>query len=166
MVSEILTVSNEERTVRYNQLNNEREIDFYYPHIGYHNLPNELEIALTLDENTLIEVALSFNKPMSKEEVWNSLGSDNVDWFWIDKSNSTTFNELPASEMDFDHVLFGKDAFGFSVSNDYPSLNSNNSEKNILISGAIVSGTPSELERFLELDIIRASVIGLTMDNY
>lgn len=41
-----------QRVVRYNQLNNERIIDFYFPGLSYDYLPQELEIATGLDENT------------------------------------------------------------------------------------------------------------------
>ncbi|MEN2768846.1 anti sigma factor C-terminal domain-containing protein [Ornithinibacillus xuwenensis] len=173
---EVFYTSKLERTVRYNHLNNEREIDFYYPHIGYHQLPNELEIATGLDENTLIEVALSFVRPMKQEELGEIIGGENVEWLWIDKSNAEHFNELHYSESDFFHVMHGDDAYGLPVSEDSPYWENNDSTIEIpgvestnteyLISGAIVSGTPSELKRFKEIDIIRASVIGLTIDKY
>lgn len=156
-------VSNTERTVRYNHLNNERKVDFYYPHIGYHNLPNELEIAVGLDENKLIEVALSFEKSLSPKELSDILGTKNVDWLWADEPDSSHFNELGESEYDFDHIMFGEKAKGYLVSEEKPYTQM---DPTILISGALISGTPSELERFLDLDIIRASVIGVTLDLY
>ncbi|WP_042147612.1 anti sigma factor C-terminal domain-containing protein [Paucisalibacillus sp. EB02] len=166
---EVVYTSNQERTVRYNDLNNERKIDFYYPQIGYHVLPQELEIATTLDENTLVEVALSFKNSITVEEVGKAIGAKNVDWLWLDKSNADYFNELHDSEADYFHVLYGEDAYGFSVSEDNPYWEQEyfkNSKNEYPISGAIISGTPSELERFLEIDLIRASVIGLTIDKY
>lgn len=39
-----------QRVVRYNQFNNERIIDFYYPDVDYTFLPQELDIATSLDE--------------------------------------------------------------------------------------------------------------------
>lgn len=156
-------VSNTQRTVRYNHLNNERKVDFYYPHIGYHNLPNELEIAVGLDENKLIEVAVSFEKALSPKELGGILGTKNVDWLWADESDSSHFNELGESEYDFDHVIFGEKAKGYLVSEENPYIKM---DSTVLISGALISGTPSELERFLDLDIIRASVIGVTLDLY
>ncbi|WP_010093864.1 anti sigma factor C-terminal domain-containing protein [Ornithinibacillus scapharcae] len=159
-------VGKNERTVLYNHLNNERRINFYYPHIGYHILPQELEIATGLDENTLIEVALSFEESMKLKDVGEILGSKNVHWLWEDKSKANHFNELNESEVDFDHVLHGEDAHGFRIYQDSPIWEAENLDKQTLISGAIVIGIPSELKRFLGLEIIRASVIGVTMDNY
>jgi homoserine trans-succinylase len=36
----------------------------------------------------------------------------------------------------------------------------------IRLNGAVVTGTPVELKRFQELDFIRASVLGATIDKY
>jgi Sigma factor regulator C-terminal len=168
---EVFYTSAMERTVRYNPLNNEREIDFYYPHIGYHVLPQELEIATGLDENTLIEVALSFKNPMTVEEVGKTIGSENVEWLWLDKSDAEYFNDLNYSDSDFFHVLHGEDAYGFSVSEDYPYweieyFNKQSANTENKISGVLVVGTPSELERFLKVSIIRSSVIGVTINKY
>ncbi|WP_165767928.1 anti sigma factor C-terminal domain-containing protein [Virgibacillus indicus] len=168
---EVFSTSNNKRTVRFNHLNNERMIDFYYPHIGYNSLPQELEIAAGLDKNTLIEVALSFERAMTVEEVGKAIGARNVEWLWLDKSNAKAFTELQFNETDFFHVLHGEGAYGFSVSEDYPYWNqeffeNKSTETEYPISGAIISGTPSELERFLEIDIIRTSVIGVTIDKY
>lgn len=57
------------RKVHYNKFTGEREIDFYYPQLEYEYLPNELEIATQLDNNSLAEVALSFDKPYTLKEV-------------------------------------------------------------------------------------------------
>lgn len=168
---EVFYTNSKQRTVRYNDLNNERKIDFYYPHIGYNALPHELEIATSLDENTLIEVALSFKEPMTVEETRKAIGSKNVEWLWLDKSNVNYFNKLPENASDFSHVLHGEDAYGFPVSEDFPYweqkyFKNRSNETEYTISGAIINGTPSELERFLKIDIIRASVIGVTIDKY
>jgi homoserine trans-succinylase len=36
----------------------------------------------------------------------------------------------------------------------------------VRLNGAVVTGTPVELKRFQELDFIRASVLGATIDKY
>lgn len=53
-------------------------------------------------------------------------------------------------------VKHGEDAYGFSVSAKYPYTESPN--KGISINGAVISGTPEELERFQDLEIVKATV--------
>lgn len=165
-MSETNTVNKEaNRVVRYNQLNNERIIDFYYPGLSYDFLPNELDIAIGLDENKLVEVALSFDKPMKLNALGKVLGYKNIDWLW---ANSTTKKQMKKLEEKWNDdtwkVKRGEDAYGYSVSEDFPY--SKNSKENTTINGAVVSGTPKELKRFQDMEIIRASVIGVTIDKY
>ncbi|MCS0824794.1 anti-sigma factor C-terminal domain-containing protein [Cytobacillus firmus] len=153
------------RVVRYNQLNNERIIDFYYPNINYSYLPQELGIATGLDENTLIEVALSFKEPMTTSDLGEVLGYKNVDWLWVNKKTEQQMEQMEAMQgSDSVKVQNGDNAYGFGVSEEFPY--SDSQIKNTLISGAIISGTPKELKRFLDLNIIRSSVIGATIEKY
>lgn len=153
------------RVVRYNQLNNERIIDFYYPKIEYGFLPQELEIATGLDDNMLIEVALSFHEPMTLSDLGGILGYKNVDWLWVNSKTKDQMDKIEdMKDSDSIKVLNGDNAYGFRVSEEYPY--SDLPSENTKISGTVISGTPQELERFLNLDIIRASVIGATIDEY
>ena len=200
---EINTLNKEEkRYIRYNDLNNEREIDFYYPSLSYDYLPNELVTAVELDENKLIEVALSFNEPMTISEVEKRLGLDNVNWLWVD---TTTVSQIERMERELDgddlKTKGGGGAFGFDVSSGESISKENENGKwfirtleqllekgvhkdlvsealkginentkstngNIRINGAVVTGTPMQLQRFNKLNFIRASVIGATIDKY
>jgi hypothetical protein len=104
------------RHIRYNNLNNERKIDFYYPGLSYDYLPHELDIAADLDENKLIEVAISFDKPMTLTDVSKQLGNENVDWLWVDTSTKAQMSRME-KELDSDHVKTkgGGGAFGFDI---------------------------------------------------
>lgn len=53
-----------------------------------------------------------------------------------------------------------KMAKGISNDKSFPEVN------DIRVTGAVVSGTPKELQRFQELGIVRASTIGATTDLY
>lgn len=147
------------RVVRYNEFNNERRVDFYFPGLYYDFLPQELKIATGLDENKLIEVALSFNEPKTMKQLGKTLGYKNVTWLWFDKTS-----EKEQWNGDRLKVKHGEDAYGSLVSEGFPYTKS--PMDNIMISGAIVSGTPKELQRFMDLEIVRASVIGATIDKY
>lgn len=153
-----------QRVVRYNQLNNERIIDFYYPYISYDYFPQELEIAIGLDENKLIEVALSFNEPMTPRDLGEVLGYKNVDWLWVNSATKEQMKQIEELQRDSLKVENGDNAYGYGISDALPY--SETFTENITVSGAIVSGTPQDLKRFLELDIVRASVIGATIDKY
>ncbi|MFD2046567.1 hypothetical protein ACFSTA_20110 [Ornithinibacillus salinisoli] len=152
------------RVIRYNQLNNERFIDFYDPSTEYSYLPQELDIATGLEsENKLIEVALSFYEPMELGQLGEVLGYENVDWLW-EHSPLQKQDQSPNLEKDTNKVINAQNAKGFPVSERSPYFENSFIDSKII--GAIISGTPKELERFQELDIIRASVIGVTIDKY
>ncbi|WP_026564662.1 anti sigma factor C-terminal domain-containing protein [Bacillus sp. UNC41MFS5] len=198
---EVNTLNEEaKRYVRYNDFNNERKIDFYYPGLSYDYLPHELDTAVKLDENMLIEVALSFKKPMTIIELAEKLGQENVNWLWVD-TTSTAQMEYMETTLDQDSVKTkgGGGAFGFEVRSEIPYSEENGkgfitmleqlrnkgihksainealkgikeniqtTNGNIRLNGAVVTGTPAELKRFQNLDFIRASVLGATIDKY
>lgn len=188
------------RYVRYNNFNNQRKIDFYYPGLTYDYLPHELDIAVNLDKNRLIEVALSFKEPMTISEVAKKLGHENVNWLWVDTTTSAQIKKMERT-LDGDNLKTkgGGGAFGFDVSSGISysdesgkaftnileqletkgihksevkealrGIKENTKATNgeILLNGAVVTGTPSELKRFQKLDFIRATVLGATIDKY
>ncbi|MFC4559261.1 hypothetical protein ACFO3D_13765 [Virgibacillus kekensis] len=156
--------ANEKRVIRYNELNNERYIDFYYPTIDYDYLSQELSIAIGLEENKLIEVALSFKKPVTLSKLGDTLGVKNVDWLWVNRKSPEEMERLDSKwEEDKWKLKRGEDAYGFSVSAEHPYTEY---PTDITISGAVISGTPKELARFQGMEIIRASVLGVTIDKY
>ncbi|CAH0315491.1 hypothetical protein SRABI96_05196 [Peribacillus sp. Bi96] len=111
----------EQRTIRYNNFNNERKIDFYYPGLSYDYLPDELDTAVGLDKNTLIEVALSFKEPMTLAEMGEKLGYENVNWLWVDTTTVAQMDRM-TKELDSDDLKTkgGGGAFGFYVSQEVP----------------------------------------------
>lgn len=188
------------RVIRYNYFNNQRKLDFYYPKLNYDYLPHEIDIAATLDDNKLIEVGLSFTKPLSIKELQKKIGYENVNWLWVDTSYSAQMErmtkELPSDDL---KTKGGGGAFGFDVNPEVPysqdqvqhfnetlkqlynkkihknevkeaikgiKENTNSNPSNIKFNGAVVTGTAKELKKFQHMDIIRASVLGATIDKY
>ncbi|WML44332.1 anti sigma factor C-terminal domain-containing protein [Neobacillus sp. PS3-40] len=187
------------RVVRYNNFNNERKIDFYYPGLSYDYLPHELDIAVGLDKNTLIEVALSFKEPMTLAEVADQLGKENVNWLWVDTTTAAQMDRMETElENDSLKTKGGGGAFGFEVRPEAPfseengqvfikmleqlnkhshkssikealkgiKENTQGTKGKIRLNGAVVTGTAAELKRFQNLDFIRSSVLGATIDKY
>lgn len=186
------------RYVHYNDFNNQREICFYHPGETYSYLPQELSIATSLDNNKIIETALSFKKPIRLSELKEKLGFKNVNWLWVDTSNSEQLtNTGTNTQKDELKIQSDNSAFGIEVSSKSPysiehgksfikfleqhtdvqkslekrmlkviKSDPQSSKGDLLISGVVVSGTPKELKRFSNLEFIRSSVIGATIDNY
>lgn len=184
------------RTVRYNDFNNERKIEFYYPEVAYDQIPNELEIAAGLDNNKLIEVAVSFKQPMTLAQLSKHLGQENVNWLWVDTTTHSKKEEISKIRITSVKTKWGEDAIGFDVSSESPYTtesgegflntmedlsrtdstikkalkviqeNTKSSNGELLISGAVLTGTPEELQRLQGLEFIRAAVLGATIDKY
>lgn len=182
------------RQVHYNNFTGEREVEFFYPQLDYDILPNELDIATELDENTLAEVALSFDKTYKLKEIQKILREEDINWVWVNTTSKERFQNLKADPAL--QVLDGPSADGFQVDDNlifaaetflsnvkqlskegkYKSaaqemaigINSKSFPKieDLQISGVVVSGTPSELGKLQDLEIVRASTIGATIDVY
>ncbi|MYL35645.1 hypothetical protein GLW05_18880 [Pontibacillus yanchengensis] len=194
-----------QRRISYNGHNNERNVAFYYPSITYEFLPEELQTATNLDENKIVEVALSFDQSYTPEQLEEKLDSSLVKWLWVDTSNKSelqkdreTINNLGKDKSkEHRHVptASGQGAVGFQVNEEsyqkaadsflesmealdkqskyeglykeiQDALKGQSGNRQVEISGAVITGTPSELERYLNKDFIRASTIGATIDQY
>ncbi|MGP7819332.1 anti sigma factor C-terminal domain-containing protein [Niallia sp. 01092] len=111
----------DKREVRYNDFNNERKIDFYYPKLSYDFLPDEIDIVDSLHEHVIIEIALSFKEPMTIDELGSRLGYKNVNWLWAD---TTTSAQMERMEKELDHDSLktkgGGGAFGIDVQSETP----------------------------------------------
>jgi Sigma factor regulator C-terminal len=187
------------RNVTYNNFNGEKEVVFYYPNTDYEMLPNEVELIKGLNENSLVEVGLSFDKAYSLEDLEEMIGSENVEWLWVYTNEPKVPNATQGSKriLPIDNTLGAASANGFRISEqnfnaqaesflrnleelsqtkNYKSeakkmingINNSNKPKprDIKISGAVVTGTPKELIKFQQMNFIRASTIGATIDLY
>ncbi|WP_257348718.1 anti-sigma factor [Pseudalkalibacillus decolorationis] len=183
------------RQVHYNSFTGEREVDFYYPQLEYEYLPNELEIATQSEDSILAEVALSFDKPYTLKEVQNLMGSENINWVWVKTTTKDELDDIKSDSFlkimdgpsadgfqvrgdDLNQAaeMFLRNIKQLSKEGKYQSTAQEMANEinpkafpkidDLRISGVIVSGTPKELERFQDLEIIRASTIGATIDLY
>jgi hypothetical protein len=109
------------RVVHYNDYNHERKLDFYHPGVSYDYLPNEFEIMDDLGDNKLIELGLSFKKPLTLAELGEKIGYKNVAWLWIDTTSDSKKRQM-SKELKSDDLktLDGDNAYGFSVEEKQP----------------------------------------------
>jgi hypothetical protein len=81
---------------KYNKLG-QREMIFFYPFTTYPEYKNDLNIIKDIGTNKVVEMALSFDKDYSIDEVRNMLPEDvTLSWYWVDDLNQ---EEKKSSEL-------------------------------------------------------------------
>ena len=179
-----------ERILYY--FNGERMIEFYEPGRDYAFLPDDRTLLSEIRPGALTEVAFSFDRAYSIEEVREVFGEDAA-WFWVNAA--TPGNPAPGAMP-----VPGALAYGFHAGDSpetgmalsfirqlewlrdedgarqeeaerlYDSLTRDGemapAPGDLEISGVVVTGTPEELEDYEELQMIRAAVLGATIDAY
>lgn len=72
---------------RYNELGH-REMIFFYPFIQYKEYKNDLSLLAELGDSKIMEMALSFDRSYSLEEVNEIIPKDiTIAWYWVDDLN-------------------------------------------------------------------------------
>lgn len=70
---------------RFNELG-QREMIFFYPYVDYKMYKNDLSLLDEIGEDKYMEMAISFDKEYSIEEVNKMLPPDvNLTWYWVDE---------------------------------------------------------------------------------
>ncbi|MCG0275835.1 MAG: anti-sigma factor [Thermosediminibacteraceae bacterium] len=92
----------------YNRVGN-REMKFYHPYIEYKTYQNDLALLEEIGEDKYLEMALSFDRDYSLEEVQAML-PDEVKpvWYWVNTYNEEDLNELKKGEI----ILFANQVYG------------------------------------------------------
>lgn len=82
---------------KYNELG-QREMVFFYPFIKYQKYKNDLGLLENIGSNKIMEMALSFDRAYSLDEVKEML-PDNItlSWYWIDDLNEQEKKECEPS---------------------------------------------------------------------
>ncbi|MCE4049378.1 anti sigma factor C-terminal domain-containing protein [Bacillus sp. Au-Bac7] len=93
------------------------ELLFFDPKVEYATLPQELNKAVTEDTNTLMEAAISFDKPYSLTELEDILGTKHVNWLWVelDSAVDKKLKEEEGQSEDYTTYVEGHSAIGFPV---------------------------------------------------
>ncbi|MCY6485768.1 anti sigma factor C-terminal domain-containing protein [Clostridium aestuarii] len=87
--------------LKYNKYGREL-MKFYYPYVKYDKYKNDLQLVDKIGDNKCMEMALSFDKLYSIDEV-NKLIPKNVTltWYWVDTSNDKEKEEHKSSERHY-----------------------------------------------------------------
>ncbi|MEW5595681.1 anti sigma factor C-terminal domain-containing protein [Peribacillus frigoritolerans] len=98
----------------------ERVIEFYHPEVNYKQIFDDRVLLNQIDDNSVVEMAFSFNKGYSIEEV-NKVFKDQLAWYWVDtfsKDDIKEHNELNEEEnISRGHTISGFEAYGFQYNN-------------------------------------------------
>jgi uncharacterized protein YdaT len=91
-LTQIQTEDGEQRY--YNRAGN-REMEFYHPDVEYKSYRNDLKLLEEIGNDKYIEMALSFDRDYSVEEV-KELLPDNLTqaWYWVDTFSKEDLDEL------------------------------------------------------------------------
>ena len=103
----------------------ERVVEFFHPKVNYKQIFDDRVLLNDIDDNSVVEMAFSFNKGYSIEEV-NEVFKERLAWYWVDtfsKDDIKEYNELNEDEnFSRDYTIDGFEAYGFQY-NQHPEAN-------------------------------------------
>lgn len=170
-----------------------RGLRFMMPYVDYENIINDFHYLNEIKENQYAEMALSFDKEYSYDEVNKMLDSNLITFYWVDINQEETKEIYKESKYYYSgdsvvgvksHDFAGKfitdtnerlynfkGAVGFLKEKDKHgvayNINKNNiDENNIKISGVVIQGNPNELLKMQDNPMIKHAVLGNVVDKY
>ncbi|SFD39361.1 anti sigma factor C-terminal domain-containing protein [Clostridium uliginosum] len=181
---------NDDITQRSNTVYGLRKLYFAYPYVDYENLINDFHILNEIEDNKVLEMAISFDKEYSYEEVNNMIDKNLITFYWVDNKSdeqkennkNSQFKELVQEDMTIgiksnnrygeimydlnDRKMDFIDGIRKLQSTDYKDLVKNIDENNIKINGVVVVGAPSEINKLANTNFIKNAVMGSVVDKY
>jgi hypothetical protein len=115
----------------YNGLNGQRQLGFYIPGVNYNDkVLNDLTKLERMDQDKLVEMAISFDKPYSLAEVQQKVPSGLTQvWYWVDTYNNKKYYE-PYKDGNGDISYATPEGensvYGFGIHLDGPAVNEEN----------------------------------------
>ena len=94
----------------------ERVVEFFHPQVNYKQIFDDRKLLNVIDDNTVIEMAFSFDDEYSIEEV-NEVFKEQLAWYWVDtfsKDQIENDNNFNKDENFRDATIHGFQAYGFS----------------------------------------------------
>jgi hypothetical protein len=121
-----LGYSDDERIPMYYE--GERVVEFFHPQVNYKQIFDDRKLLNVIDDNTVVEMAFSFDDGYSIEEV-NEVFKEQLAWYWVDTfskdeiENDNNFNE---DENFRDSTIYGFEAYGFSYNRNAETYSASN----------------------------------------
>lgn len=183
-------VSGSEWQVNYKE-NGWRDLLFFHPNLEYEKYKNDAELVENFEGDNIYELALSFDKAYSYDEL-PLKGVSEVDWLWIDTYSEEEMKEMEENSKTHDwsaNFIPEGDALGVSVRDlsyagvfeesyqefltrlkisypkTYQQLKSKPSDE-IEILGIVVYGTKEELLPIMNKPYVKAISLGGVTANY
>lgn len=179
---------------KYNKAG-KRVMEFYHPSVKYENYINDLENLDEIGTNKVMEIAISFDKAYSLDEIKNLIPTDvTLNWYWVDTyinnynkiSRNSIFyeydvygikalgedgNTIDSPENNFIHAIsIGKDDnYGNKYKELFDNLSNGKGEINkedLKIIGVVVSGDSKTLKVLRNKNYIKAATLGAVADKY
>jgi len=207
------TISNiplsDDISTRYSSVYGGRELHFLYPYVHYgkniyeyqtennkiseegssidnENKINDFHVLNEIDDNKIVEMALSFDKEYTYEEVNKIIDSNLITFYWVEnnseeqKQHMIEFNNPAFSVVGIKSIdgagEFRNDVDG-RMKNFIAAIDQlkergdiqyikNIDVNNIKIIGAVVVGSPKELKNIQDNSMIKHAVLGTVVDKY
>ncbi|GAB6990400.1 anti sigma factor C-terminal domain-containing protein [Paenibacillus pini] len=113
-------------TRSYNVLNGQRELLFYHPEVKYTKMMNELSELSKMNAEKRVEMAISFDKGYTLEEIRNMLPSGiHARWYWVDTYTPQYITFLGETML----PISNNNVFGYAAYIDNEEYFENNEEK-------------------------------------
>ncbi|GGH11856.1 anti-sigma factor [Paenibacillus segetis] len=115
----------------YNGYNGQRKMAFYIPGVNYNDkVLNDLSILKKMDQDKLVEMAISFDKDYSLADVKAMIPAELTQvWYWVDTYDNRKYYE-PYKDgngnMSFATPEGDNYLFGFGINFDGPDVNEQN----------------------------------------
>gem|GEM_PF-6595647 len=192
---------------RYSSVYGERDLHFLYPYVHYgeniyeyetdknteddlsldkENIINDFHFLNEINDNKIVEMALSFDKDYTYEEVNSMLDSKLITFYWVDDNSeeekqhiiqvkNPAFNVIGIKSIDgageFRDDVNGRMENFKAVLNQLKEIGhtqytGNIDVNNIKIIGAVVVGSPKELKNIQNNSMIKHAVLGTVVDKY
>lgn len=94
----------------YSKVGN-KEMTFYHPYIEYETYPNDLALMGEIGEDKYIELALSFDRSYTPEEVQRMLPSEvKIAWYWVDTYSKKNLDAMKGRYVEVEFKENGRTA--------------------------------------------------------
>lgn len=167
-----------------------KNLIFKYPYINYESILKDFNRLDEIEDNKIVEMALSFDKQYTFEEVNNMVNKNLTTFYWVDnssdeqKENKINANSKLDENQDtvigiksmnqYGDIMYNvkdrQDNFIDAVKklrlNGNEEIVQNIDENNIKIIGVVVVGSIKELKALQENSMIKHAIIGNVVDKY